>query len=63
MHEGPRESAAERGEVTVPGRCQVCGETGPTMIAVPGAAPPNQLCPRCAIEYQDAVAADAEEEP
>jgi hypothetical protein len=63
MSEGTRETAADRGEVSLPGRCQVCGQTG-TTIAVPGAPPPNQLCPRCAIEYQDAIAADeAEEEP
>ncbi len=61
MHEGPRESAAERGEVIVPGRCQVCGAVG-TTIAVPTAPPPNQLCARCAIEYQDAVAAAADDE-
>jgi hypothetical protein len=63
MHEGTRESAAERGEVNVPGRCDVCGAIGPTIVAAT-AAPPNQLCPRCAIEYQDAVAADAaDDEP
>lgn len=62
MHEGPRESAAERGEVNIPGRCQVCGQVGST-IAAPGAPPPNQFCPRCAIEYQDAAAAEADEEP
>ena len=39
------------------GRCQICGAEG-EVIAVPEAAPPNQLCPRCAIEYGQAVEED-----
>jgi hypothetical protein len=54
MRESTDESPIERGEVKVPGRCQVCGAGG-EMIAVPGAPPPNQLCARCAIEYRDQV--------
>jgi uncharacterized protein (DUF983 family) len=48
------ESPTERGEVELPGRCQVCGEEGRT-IAVPGAAQPNAFCARCAIEYGEAA--------
>jgi hypothetical protein len=40
--------------VTVAGRCQACGQTGET-IALPDVPPPNQLCPRCAVEFQDVV--------
>jgi hypothetical protein len=51
------ESPVDRGEVELPGRCQVCGEVGKT-IAVPGAAPPNEFCARCAIEYGQAGETD-----
>lgn len=44
------ESPVDRGEVEIPGSCQVCGAEGKT-IAVPGAPPPNEFCARCAIEY------------
>ncbi len=50
MRERTKESPIDRGEVELAGRCQVCGEQG-RVIAVPGAPPPNELCPRCAIEY------------
>jgi hypothetical protein len=42
------------------GTCQVCGATGET-IATPLRPPPNQVCPRCAIDYSDALAADDED--
>ena len=57
MREPIEQSPADRGEVSVSGRCQACGAVGPTVAAV-GAPPPNQLCPRCAIEYQDAIGED-----
>jgi hypothetical protein len=60
MRESTKESPLDRGEVTVVGRCQVCGETG-KVIAVPSAPPPNELCARCAIEYADHVG-DADDE-
>ncbi len=59
MKERTKESPADRGEVELPGTCQVCGAEGKT-IAVPGAPPPNAFCPRCAIEYGE-VAADGDE--
>ena len=62
MRESTDESPIERGEVTVAGRCQVCGATGET-IAVPGAPPPNQLCAQCAIEYRDQVGPEVDEAP
>jgi hypothetical protein len=55
MRQSTKESPIDRGEVELPGRCQVCGEDGKT-IAVPGAPPPNAFCPRCAIEYGEALA-------
>jgi hypothetical protein len=63
MRESTKDSPQDRGEVTVSGRCQACGEVGPTVVR-PGVPPPNQLCPRCAIENADAVRAgddDADE--
>jgi hypothetical protein len=60
MPRSTEESPLDRGEVTVAGRCQVCGAEGET-IAVPGAPPPNQLCARCAFEYRDHVSGAVEE--
>jgi hypothetical protein len=59
MREPTKESPADRGEVMLTGTCQVCGADGP-VIAVPGAPPPNLFCPRCAIEYGQALADDDE---
>jgi hypothetical protein len=61
MKEPTKESPQDRGEVLLPGTCQVCGAEGPT-IAVPGAPAPNAFCPRCAIEYGPAALEDAEGE-
>lgn len=64
MKETTKESPLDRGQVELEGRCQACGAEG-RVIAVPGAPPPNEFCPRCAIEYgEDAVgeaAGDGEE--
>ena len=60
MRESTKESPIDRGEVQVSGRCQVCGQIGST-LAIPGASPPNQFCPRCAIEYAEMPAGDDEE--
>ncbi|HYG66716.1 MAG TPA: hypothetical protein VD838_03620 [Anaeromyxobacteraceae bacterium] len=60
MKGSTKESPIDRGEVEMPGRCQVCGEVGKT-IAVPGAPPPNEFCPRCAIEYGEAAGEEDEE--
>ncbi len=54
MRESTKYSPADRGEVVVAGRCQVCGATGST-VALPSAPPPNQFCERCAIEYAEAA--------
>ena len=59
MMEPTKLSPVDRGEVMLPGRCQVCGASG-TVLAVPGAPMPNELCERCAIEYAE-VAEDDEE--
>jgi hypothetical protein len=59
MRETTKQSPLDRGEVVIRGRCQVCGEEADT-IAVPGAAEPNQFCPRCAIEYAEAPGVDDE---
>lgn len=53
MREQTKESPADRGEVELTGTCQVCGAEG-RVLAAPGAPPPNELCPRCAIEYGEA---------
>lgn len=60
MRETTKESPLDRGEVELPGRCQVCGAEGKT-IAVPSAPPPNEFCARCAIEYGQEAAADEDE--
>jgi hypothetical protein len=60
MKETTKQSPIDRGVVELLGRCQVCGAEGKT-IAVPGAPTPNEFCPRCAIEYGEAVAADDDE--
>ena len=52
MHESTKESPLDRGELQVEGRCQVCGQIGPT-VAMPAAPAPNQFCARCAIEYAE----------
>jgi uncharacterized protein (DUF983 family) len=57
MRNSTDESPLERGEVEMPGRCQVCGAEG-EVFAVPGAPAPNVLCARCAIEHGEAAAAD-----
>jgi hypothetical protein len=59
VREPTKESPADRGEVLVPGVCQVCGVEGPT-IQVPAAEPPNAFCPACAIEYGEGTAAEDE---
>ena len=61
MRESTKESPADRGQVEVEGRCQVCGAIGPT-LAVPSAPPPNQFCERCAIEYAEAPGSDEDDE-
>lgn len=61
MREPMHETPLERGQVTVVGRCQACGETGET-IALPDAPPPNQLCARCAVELQGVLDEDAADE-
>ena len=60
MRESTKESPVDRGEVSLSGRCQLCGAIG-TTVALPGVPPPNQFCPRCAIEYAEAPAAGDEE--
>jgi hypothetical protein len=60
MRESTKHSPVDRGEVVLPGTCQVCGMTGRT-IAIPGAPPPNQFCPKCAIEYAEAAGGDEDE--
>ncbi len=60
MRESTKESPVDRGEVVLSGTCQVCGATGKT-IAVPGAPPPNEFCPRCAIEYGESATSEEDE--
>ncbi len=60
MREPTKESPVDRGEVMLRGRCQVCGVEG-EVVARPAAEPPNQFCPRCAIEYGEVAAIDEEE--
>ncbi len=59
MRESTKESPFDRGELKLTGRCQICGQDG-TTIAIPGAPAPNQFCERCAIEYSEALASDAD---
>lgn len=59
MKEPTKESPVDRGEVELPGECQVCGAKG-RVIAIPGASEPNAFCARCAIEYAEAGADDDE---
>jgi hypothetical protein len=59
MRETTKESPIDRGEVTLEGRCQICGAEGRT-LAIPSAPPPNQFCERCAIEYAEAPIPDEE---
>lgn len=54
MKDATKQSPADRGEVELDGRCQVCGSVG-RVIAVPGAPEPNEFCARCAIEYGESV--------
>jgi hypothetical protein len=61
MRETTKESPVDRGEVTMPGRCQLCGEVG-KVLGIPGAPQPNQFCARCAIEWAEAPADDDEGE-
>ena len=61
MREWTKQSPEDRGEVASTGRCQVCGAEGRT-ISIPWAPEPNQLCPRCAIEYGETLGS-GEEEP
>ncbi|BDG08678.1 hypothetical protein [Anaeromyxobacter paludicola] len=60
MREPTKDSPADRGEVMLRGQCQVCGAEGP-IVAVPLADPPNQFCPRCAIEYGESAGGIEEE--
>ena len=60
MRERTKESPIDRGEVELPGRCQVCGAEGKT-IAAPAAPPPNEFCARCAIEYGETAAAEEDD--
>ncbi len=60
MREATKRSPADRGEVEVPGRCQVCGVEGP-VLAVPGAPTPNEFCEKCAIEYGESAAEEGDE--
>jgi hypothetical protein len=62
MRRSTKDSPVDRGEMTVPGRCQICGKEGRT-IAVPEAPAPNQFCPRCAIEYAQASGDGDEDGP
>lgn len=54
MKETTKESPIDRGQVELTGRCQICLAEG-RVIAIPGAPPPNEFCPRCAIEYGEAA--------
>jgi uncharacterized protein (DUF983 family) len=59
MKEPTKRSPLDRGEIELPGRCQVCGTEG-IVFAVPGAPTPNEFCERCAIEYGEAGAGEDE---
>lgn len=60
MKETTKESPLDRGQVELQGTCQVCGREG-RVLAVPGAPPPNELCPACAIEYGETAGDEADE--
>ncbi|HZZ84931.1 MAG TPA: hypothetical protein VFE30_10375 [Anaeromyxobacteraceae bacterium] len=60
MREPTKASPADRGEVTLRGRCEICGVEG-EVVALPAVEPPNQLCQRCAIEYLESRVGDDEE--
>lgn len=59
MTEPTKATPQDLGQVEVRGTCQVCGAQGP-VILVPGAPPPSTFCPRCAIEYGQAVLDEGE---
>jgi hypothetical protein len=61
MRENFKEGPLGQGEVSKPGRCQLCGVVGPT-ITVPDMPPPNELCPRCVMEQRDALQGGAGDE-
>ena len=61
MREAFKDGPLEQGEVSLPGRCQLCGAVGPTLV-VPDAPPPNQLCPRCVMEQRDTLQGAAGDE-
>lgn len=61
MKETTKRSPLDQGQVELQGICQGCGERGP-VIAVPGAPPPNEFCPRCAIEYGENAVGDGAED-
>jgi hypothetical protein len=61
MRETTKESPVDRGEITVSGTCQICGADG-RVVAAPGAPPPNQFCPRCAVDYAEQLGADDDAE-
>lgn len=61
MRRSTKDNPVDRGEMTVAGRCQICGQEGNT-IAVPEAPTPNQFCPKCAIEYAQAPGDGEEDE-
>ena len=62
MKQTTKESPIDRGQVEMPGRCQVCGAEGKT-IALPDAPAPNEFCPRCAIEYGETATGEDELAP
>jgi hypothetical protein len=61
LRENFKDGPLGQGEVSGPGRCQLCGAVGP-ILAVPEAPPPNQLCPRCVLEQRDALQGGAGDE-
>jgi hypothetical protein len=54
VRENFKDGPLGQGEVSRPGRCQLCGEVGPTLL-LHGAPPPNELCPRCVLEQRDGL--------
>ena len=62
MREPTKWSPADRGEVVLEGRCQICGAQG-QVVTAPGAPAPNQFCEACAIEYGEGVEEDEEAAP